>query len=374
MLGLGLESVGYSSVKSELQSDGQADSFAQPTGKVEKTIHFTGLALTAVLALGYAQADFFSPGDAKARALAENSARLLKRNSSGSAWADAELTGWQEAIVTVEPQEAVAEAVIIGLPDGYYGEGASIAGAYLAAAPNKVQRGYSRHGVAESNATGDEHVTRNAYSQAAAIATAYGEWQLNNELFATGHARPSATLQSQAYVYPALEPLIGGCDAYGSARVRFRESSKAIIMATAETLACEHRKGARGDAALAAYLDGMSYRTFALLGKSANAYAYADGQVTRTLFPDEEIHAQAVGEATTLRITPAGGAGVFGAGASTGEATKYLIGHVDAVGMASAKGGVKLNDYYPAPDWRRMLVDERQNSVIVESTVREMVV
>jgi hypothetical protein len=334
MLGLGLESVGYSSVKSE----------------------------------------FFSPGDAKARSLAENTARLLKRNSQGVAFADARLTGWQEAIVAVEPQEAVALATIIGLPDGYYGEGSASSGASIWAAPNKVQRGSSHQGAALSQAVGDEHVTRNAYAQPVAIASAYGEWQLNNELFATGHARPSATLQSQAYVYPALEPLIGGCDAYGSARVRFKESSKAIIMATAETLACEHRKGARGDAALAAYLDGMPYRTFALLGKSANAYAYADGQVTRTLFPDAEIHAQAAGEATTLRITPAGGAGVFGAGASTGEAMKYLVGDVDAFAVADAEGGVKLNDYYPAPSWRLIALDGRQDAMTVDQSVREMVV
>lgn len=374
MLGLGLESVGYSSVKSELNSDGQADSFAQPTGKVEKTIRFTGLALTAVLALGYAQADFFSPGDAKARALAENSARLLKRNSSGYASADAELTGWQEAIVTVEPQEAVAGAVIIGLPDGYYGEGAATAGAYLTAAPNKVQRGISRRGVAESYATGDEHVTRNAYSQTASIAIAYGEWQLNDELFATGHAQPRATLKSQAYVYPSLEPLMGGCEAYGSARVRFRESSKATISAAAQTLACEHRKGAKGESVTAAFLGGLPYRTFALMGKDANAYGYADGQITRTLFPDAEIHAHADGEARSIRVTPAAGEGVFGAGATMGQATKFLVGDVDAQAGARIEGGVKLNDYYPAPDWRHLVVEERQNGVIVEATAREMVV
>jgi hypothetical protein len=374
MLGLGLESVGYSSVKSELHSDGQADSFAQPTGKVEKTIHFTGLALTAVLALGYAQADFFSPGDAKARALAENSARLLKRNSSGSAWADAELTGWQEAIVTVEPQEAVAEAVIIGLPDGYYGEGAATAGAYLAAAPNKVQRGTSRHGVAESHATGDEHVTRNAYSQAAAIATVYGEWQLNNELFATGSANSSALLASQAHVYPALDPLVGDCFATGSARVRFRESATAVLAASAETLACEHRKGAAGASLSVAMATGQSNRMFHLSGRQAAGYGYADGQIIRTLFPDAEMRATAAGEASSERVTPASGDVSFSASAAVGVTVKYLIGSVDAVCMASAKGGVKLNDYYPAPEWRRLVVGERQSGVAVEQTAREMVV
>lgn len=374
MLGLGLESVGYSSVKSELHSDGQAESFAQPTGKVEKTIRFTGLALSAALILGYAQADFFSPGDAKARSLAENTERLLKRNSQGAADAHAYLTGWQEAIVTVEPQEAVALATIIGLPDGYYGEGSAEAGASIWAAPNKVQRSRGNSSSATATAIGDEHVTRNAYAQPVVFASAYGEWQLNSELFATGHAQPSAALQSQAYVYPSLEPLIGGCVAHGSARVRFRESSTAIIAAAAETLACEHRKGGQGEVLAAAGANGKIERQILFEGHDALANSYVSAFVLRSLLPAASLIAEAGADGAAVRQVHAAAKIAGSMCEATAVPVRLFTGRVLVRATAQLDGGLKLNDYSPAPDWRRLIIDSRPAEVVVEQATREMVV
>ena len=374
MLGLGLESVGYSSVKSELHSEGQADSVAAQEAVPLKRLFGASLALAVALGVGNQQVDFLSLGQASARGVAQNFVRLVVSRAHGQADADAVLIGWQESVVMVGQQEAVATAEILGLPDGMYAEGDALASAQLWAFPNKVQRGRSSTTVAVATAEGVEHATRNAFSDAYGLATAAGEWQLNNTLFASGCADPKAALAARIRLSPAVEPLLMYAEATGFGYTRYRRFSIASASAVAESDNVEHRLGVWSNPVGTADMTGLAVRTFSDVTADATGRSYCAASAERLLFPHGEMVAAATMWSVSVKIEKVAAREVICTATAAGDGYGFKIGDVDALAVADAEGGVKLNDYNPAAPWRTAVVDGSSRVVTSEQSNQVMVI
>jgi len=344
MLGLGLESVGYSSVKSEHQTQAEGTAVAAPSATVNRILSFGGAALVAALVSLSPQADFFGTAHAAAQAKPANTVRYLYRQSGGFAAADAVTVGWQEAVVTLPGvQEAVASASILGLPDGLYASGFGAAQAALTGRCEKVVRCQSST-AATAAIDGIELATRGGASVVLATASAYGEWALNETLFATGHARSPAALTAQVTLQPVVDTARVNCEASGVSYKRKRSGGVLVVSAESESLTSNHWKGAKGTApgaaAATAGLNATHYDT----GRTALAYGYAQGTLHRQTFPSGAGRATAALDGTAWRVTKADADLVFSASLTSGGAVKVRLARAAISAQASAENTELLRD------------------------------
>ena len=344
MLGLGLESVGYSSVKSEHQTQAEGTAVAVPSATVNRILSFGGAALVAALVSLSPQADFFGTVHAAAKAKPANTVRYLYRQSGGFAAADAVTVGWQEAVVTLPGiQEAVASASILGLPDGLYASGFGAVQAALTGRCEKVVRCQSST-AATAAIDGIELATRGGASVVLATASAYGEWALNETLFATGHARSLVEFAAQVTLQPAADIARVNCEASGVSYKRRHSSGALAVSAASESLTSNHWKGAKGTApgaaAATAGLNATHYDT----GRTALAYGYAEGTLHRQTFPAGAGVAAAALDGIARRVTEADADLVFSAALTSGGAVKVRLARAAIAAQASAENTELLRD------------------------------
>ncbi len=97
---------------------------------------------------------------------------------------------------------------------------------------------------------------------------------------------------------------------------------------------------------------------------------------TRTMFLQDVIknNVQASCTAFNQRITPMPSVRASGETLAVVNGVIFKIGNVIADCSARVIAGVKVNGYYPAPPWRRHVVDPFFGVVVVDHDPREMVV
>lgn len=109
---------------------------------------------------------------------------------------------------------------------------------------------------------------------------------------------------------------------------------------------------------------------------AASVSAAVSAWVTRTITLQDPIHVQALAtvEAINVRITPAAVIPLQASAVSVVRGVIFKIGRVHAQGAVTVEVGVNINGFFPAPPWRRIVLDPRQFEVIVGQALRDVVV
>ena len=283
MLGVGLESVGYSSLQSELFSDSNVTSTASLDGTTVRTFAVVDVLPgdTAATTALFPQVHYNSMRvTTSAVGLLLNNALVRTRAGASNPSADATLYAVLERNVSIPFADADAFAYLLGTVDGFYGESQTDS---FAAAEGFANRWRQHTGTGAAGAQIDvifPESTRQAYSDFAASASGFGEWQVNNELSATSY--PSVTAFADpptAEIYPALDDVLITATGLGTANVWFRETSLAPADAQLDA-SPQHWIAHYGQAVISAVLEGYNER---IVSDSAPATALIYANLTNLI-------------------------------------------------------------------------------------------